>query len=189
MQFLTLSHLAGKTYVGTRASHEKTVTNAAAAESDGPAMTIISIPTGQAVEELFWTITQKMQPLWAFRSGLRVENGIGLDLADSSWRVRIGELKISAGQGQGRVRGTAIEVESCTMGDDDEDHGVGEQQQRDWEAQEAVLRSFWDSLIDGCGIGMEGLRSVVRVPITESSDKGDFLLVRQYMELLRFVRT
>ena len=152
-------------------------------------MTIISIPTGQAVEELFWTITQKMQPLWAFRSGLRVENGVALDLGDGSWRVRIGELKISAGQGQGRVRGTVVEVESSAMGDDDEDSTGGEEPHDDWEARETVLRSFWDSLVDGCDIRMEGLRSVVKVPLAGTSGKNDSLLVRQYMELLRFART
>jgi len=145
-------------------------------------MTIVSVPTGASSEDLFWTITQKMQPLWAFRSGLRVENGVAFTLAGGDWQVRLGDAKITNGQGQGRVRGMVAEVEFCGDGE-----GEGEEVV-DWDGREKMLKSFWESAVDGSEIGMDGLRVVVKVASIQKEGKDDLMLVRQYMELLKFAR-
>ncbi len=92
----------------------------------------------------------------------------------------MGDAKITHGQGQGRMRGMVAEVEYLE-GEDEEEGGV-----IDWDWRERILRSFWDSVVDGSGVGMEGMRVVVKVP--GGQGEGEMGLVRQYMELLIFAR-
>jgi len=188
-QFLALSHLAGKTFVGTSSSagavekketkKEKKQAGAPAPDNTAP-MSIVSLPSGASAEEFFVTVTRKMEPLWAFRSGIKVEGGAGFQLRDGEWRVRIGDAKVSIGQGQGRVRGVIVELESA---------GDGDEADLDWAAREKTLRSLWDALVRGSGVNMDGLRVVVKVPGVEEGEGRDMVLVRQYMELLKFART
>jgi hypothetical protein len=158
-------------------------------------MAIISIPAGPPAEEFFWTVTRKMEPLWSARSGLRVEHGIAFTLANGDWRLRLGDGRITLGQGQGRVRGMVAELEFCGVGDDEGDPDETNEGQNnsgdglDWEGREKMLKSFWDSLVSGSEVSMERLQAVVKVPGIEKGEQGDLTLVRQYMELLRFART
>jgi hypothetical protein len=86
-------------------------------------------------------------------------------------------------------------LEFCGVGDDEGDPNETIEGQSnsgnglDWEGQEKMLKSFWDSLVSGSEVSMERLQAVVKVPGIEKGEKGDLTLVRQYMELLRFART
>ena len=161
-------------------------------------MAIINIPAGPLAEEFFWIVTRKMEPLWSRGSGLRVEHGVAFTLANGDWRLRLGDGRITLGQGQGRVRGMVAELEFCGLGDDEEEEGdpseTNEEHNNDgggldWEGREKMLKSFWDGLVSGSEVSMERLQAVVKVPGIEKGEKGDLTLVRQYMELLRFART
>ena len=137
-----------------------------------------------------------MEPLWAFRSSLRVENGVAFSLLGGDWRVRLGDVRITAGQGQGRVRGMVAELEFCGADDDDAglaDASSNEQAKNgesavDWDLRETLLRSFWDGLVSDSGVSMDRSQVVVKVPGVDKVEKDDLTLVRQYMELLRFTR-
>jgi hypothetical protein len=158
-------------------------------------MAIISIPSGPPAEEFFWIVTRKMEPLWRLRSGMRVEHGVAFTLASGDWRLRLGDGRITLGQGQGRVRGMVAELEFCGLGDDEGDPSETNEEHNnggnswDWEGREKMLKSFWDGLVSGSEVSMERLQVVVKVPGIEKGEKGDLTLVRQYMELLRFTRT
>jgi TATA-binding related factor (TRF) of subunit 20 of Mediator complex len=156
-------------------------------------MAVISVPTGPPTEELFWTIAHKMEPLWAFRSSLRLENGAAFSLLGGDWRLRLGDARITAGQGQSRVRGLVAEVEFCDVAEDGVLNGVSKEAEDgkyviDWEGRETMLRSFWDGLVRESGVSMDRLQVVVKVPGAAKGERDDLTLVRQYMELLRFTR-
>jgi hypothetical protein len=156
-------------------------------------MTLISVPNGPPAEELFWTITRKMEPLWAIRSSLRVENGAAFSLLGGDWRLRLGDARITAGQGQGRVRGMVAEVEFCDVAEDAVSNGPTDGAENaeyvvDWEGWEKMLRSFWDGLVRETGVSMDRLQVVVKVPGVAKGEKDELTLIRQYMELLRFAR-
>lgn len=113
---------------------------------------------------------------------------------DGDWRLRLGDAKITSGQGHGRVRGMVAEVEFRDVAEDEVPNGAGEQTDNgqdviDWEGREKLLRSFWDSLVRESGVSMERLQVVVKVPGVAKGEKDNLTLVRQYLELLRFART
>ena len=136
------------------------------------ALAIISIPTNQT-EEFNHTITAKMQPLWAMRVVVRVDGGFGIEFGD--WRIRIGEVRQTAGGGgQTRVRGCVVEI-TLISGDDEEDDISAED-------RETLFGGLWEQL------DLEGGRPFVNVPGVGGEDKG-LDLIRQYMDLLRFTRS
>ena len=154
-------------------------------------MSLLVLPAGPPAEEFLSIILRKMEPLWSFRSAIRIENGVALELGGGDWRVRIGDAGIVGGQGQGRLRGTVVEVEFLGEEDDDGSEDGNGEGEVDWEVREAMLKAFWESLIErsNSGIGIEGMGVVVKVPGIKTKEelKGEGL-VRQYMELLRFAR-
>jgi hypothetical protein len=164
-------------------------------------MTIISVPTGPPAEDLLWITSRKMEPLWAFRASLRVENGAAFSLLDGEWRLRLGDAKVTGGQGHGRIRGMVVEVEFGDVAKDEVSNRVEEEERDsapggggddddvDWDGREKLLRNFWDGLVRESGVSMERLQVVVKVPGVAKGEKVDLTLVRQYMELLRFART
>jgi hypothetical protein len=172
-------------------------------------MTIISVPTGPPAEDLLWITSRKMEPLWALRASLRVENGAAFSLLDGEWRLRLGDAKVTGGQGHGRIRGMVVEVEFGDVAKDEVPNRVEEERvsapsggggggvvdvddvddDDDWDGREKLLRNFWDSLVRESGVSMERLQVVVKVPGVAKGEKVDLTLVRQYMELLRFART
>jgi TATA-binding related factor (TRF) of subunit 20 of Mediator complex len=115
---------------------------------------------------------QKMSPLWIPRQAHRVDGGTSFIIGD--WKVRVGELRITGGQGQGRVRGCICEVEFL-FGDDDEEE--------DHEEIEGLAKAFFEGLIQGSDVDLAGMRIVGTAAGKENK------LVRQYMELLKFART
>ena len=138
-------------------------------------MDIISIPAG-SVEDFFYTVQNKMQPLWVARMIVRVENGAGFEIGE--WKIRVGEVKQTGGAGQARVRGCVIEATMAVPEDDETFDGdeIGN------ERREELLKEIWDhlGLVDG--------KAFVKVPGI-GIQKDGFGLMRQYMELLRFTRT
>ena len=134
-----------------------------------------------------------MEPLWTFRSSIRVENGAAFSLLGGDWRLRLGDARITAGQGQGRVRGMVAELEFCGIDEAGVSTGATEEAENgeyaiDWQSREKLLGSFWDGLVGGSGVSMDRLQVVVRVPGVANGEKDDLTLVRQYMELMKFVR-
>jgi TATA-binding related factor (TRF) of subunit 20 of Mediator complex len=115
---------------------------------------------------------QKMSPLWVPRQAHRVEGGVSFFVGD--WKVRIGELKISGGQGQGRVKGCLCEVEFLDGNED-----------KDGTREEIVglASAFFESLVQDSGVDVSGMK------VIESTAHGEMRIVQQYMELLKFARS
>jgi len=177
-----LAELPGKTYIGTSSTSVK-----GADPSVTGAMSIITVPSGSAADEFFNIVVKKMEPLWANRSAFRVDNGTAIELDNGDWRVRLGDLRITAGQGQGRIRGVLVQVE--TNQDDDEDElDEDKSAPTNWDIYEPMLQAFFEATFRGADISMEGLRHVVRIPEIGIKDSLQLVLVRQYMEMLRFAR-
>ena len=174
--FLTLaSQFPGKTFVGTSASVSAAGPNGAAnptatnsADSLGE-YTLITIPAQP--DTLFPLMMQRMSSLWVPRQAHRVEGGTSFAIDD--WKVRIGELKISGGQGQGRVRGTLCEVEFL---------GGADGEERDDEEIVEVLKAFFEGLAEDSGIDVSKMKVTEKVASKESE------LIQRYMDLLKFAR-
>lgn len=90
------------------------------------------------------------------------------------WKLRIGELRIAGGQGQGRVRGCLCELELPESGDAEEDNH---------DRVEEIAKAFFESLIQGSGVDVGGVKVIGHV-----EGEGN-QIVRQYMQLLKFART
>ena len=113
-----------------------------------------------------------MSPLWVPRQAHRVEGGASFEI--NSWKVRIGELKISGGQGQGRIKGCICEIEY---------HGEANEGERGEEITEGVATAFFEGLVEGSGVDIGRMRVIGKVSGTEHE------LVRQYMDLLIFAKS
>lgn len=133
-------------------------------------LTLVTIPSQP--DTLLPLLIQRMSPLWAPRQAHRVDGGASFAVDD--WQLRIGELRISGGQGQGKVKGCICEVELL----DDSD---GED--RSDEETERIVKSFFEGLVQGSGVDLGAWKVIVHT--TGTAQK----LVRQYMELLKFART
>jgi TATA-binding related factor (TRF) of subunit 20 of Mediator complex len=175
--FLTLpAHFPGKTFIGTSASnsaaHSNGTSNGTAAEPKGSAgeFTLVTIPSH--TDTLFPLLMQRMSPLWVPRQAHRLEGGASFEVAD--FKVRIGELRISGGRGQGGVRGCLCEIEF--LGGDDGKNG-------DDEDIEELSRAFFQSLVRGSDVDAGTVKVIG--PVAGEGSR----LVRQYMELLKFART
>lgn len=158
-------------------------------------ISLIAVPSGPFAEDLFITITKKMEPLWAGRSAFRVDLGTAIELQDGGWRISIGDLRITAGPGQGRTRGVLVQVQKAYGSldeDEDDDHDRAQEEPEDEATQERryerMFRAFFDAMIRGTEISTEGLRSIVRVPGVGTKELPEMALVKQYMEMLRFGR-
>jgi TATA-binding related factor (TRF) of subunit 20 of Mediator complex len=164
--------------VGTSAADSTTQANespngsAAKLRSSTAEYSLGTIPS--QLDTLFPLLMQKMSPLWVARQAHRVDGGTSFLIGD--WKVRLGELRISGGQGQGRVRGCVCEVEFL-FGDD------GEEEEEDPEEIEGLARAFFEGLTHGSDVDLAGMKVVGTAPGRENR------LVRQYMELFKFART
>jgi TATA-binding related factor (TRF) of subunit 20 of Mediator complex len=160
------------TSASTLATHSDGAANSIAsrpADSLGE-YTLISIPSHP--DTLFPLMMQRMSPLWVPRQAHRIERGASFETND--WKIRVGELRISGGQGQGRVRGCICEAEFLGEGDGEEgDEGDAE----------GVITAFFEGLVEGSGVDVGNLKVIGKV-----CGKGN-ALVRQYMDLLKFARS
>lgn len=178
--FLALpSQFPGKTFVGTSAATSGSttlpneLTNGSATKplDLSGELTLITIPSQP--DTLFPLLMQRMSPLWVPRQAHRIEGGASFLIGD--WQIRVGELKISGGQGQGRVRGCVCEVEFLQGDDEEEDC--------DPEENYGLARAFIEDLLQSSGVDASASK-VIR-PVTSGRDG----LLRQYMELLKFARS
>lgn len=180
--FLTLaSHFSQKTFVGTGAtlSHpthtfgnvDPPPTNGTAEPTKtSPDLAIVTVPSQP--DTLFPLMMQKMSPMWAARQAHRVEAGITLGM--DNWKIRVGELRISGGPGQGRVRGCLCELEY--VGDEE---GLERAPDRLADLAKAHLKG----LAQDSGVDLGEMRVIAPVP-----GGNGVSLVRQYMDLLQFTR-
>lgn len=162
---MTLSHFSEKTYVLTE-------------PEDSITPTMISVPSGAVANSFFSMVTAKMQPLWAARNEFRIDNGISVELSDGEVSaVRVGELRVTVGQGAGKIRGVIIEMRMRE--DEDEEDAV------DMAAREAMLRAALSARFRGSNVNLSNAKIV---SITDSGkqeriEQGE--TVRLYSELMR----
>jgi len=164
LQFLSLTHQPGRSYVGISAPKSGQAKEGSAAE----AAAVIAIPQQGQSDELVQLIITKFGPLWSHRQMLQVTNGSGYEVED--FRIRVGEVRQGHG---GQARGVVVEI-GWLAGD----NGEGEaQDSADWEMGQAVIRAFWEKLEVPNG------REYIAVPGVGTGKGMD--LERQYFDLLR----
>lgn len=165
MQILTLGHAPEKTYVFTE-------------PEDSVTPTMISIPSGVVPNGFLNMITTKMQPLWAPRNEFRVDKGTSVELSDDEVSaVRVGELRVTAGQGAGKTRGVVIEL---TMREDEDDEGAG-----DAVAREITLRDALDAIFRESSVKMSNAKLVSRLASKLKEEPEHAELARLYANLMR----
>ncbi|KAG9793191.1 hypothetical protein ABEF93_003937 [Exophiala dermatitidis] len=226
---LTLSQSPGTTYVGTTPppAKEKTKANtqttpgepdkAAAASSDTTAKTALITIQFTQTDPISQLIGTKLQPLWAFRQSLVVDNGTSLALQHGEWIVRIGDLKTPTSRsGQqsttsSNLRGMLVEVSfvgSSVIGPEhtnstaDADSSI-QMNSAVGHDDETLIRGLLDSLLEGTGIQMVNSRALFRRTgaHSETGSKRDMNgnaksetipvdrdLARLYMDMLRTTR-
>ena len=186
---LTLSHNPTKAFIGTSATKKK----GQSTEQPG-ATTLITIPSSSA-DTFTQLIGTKLQPQWAHRQSLVLENGAALSLQNGKWTVRIGDLKTPSRSSQpvSNLRGMLLEISydvqnpasngMRTQGANDNGEAVSQD-------AETLIRGVVESLIDGTGVNMENSLVLFRSTKGEheargSSDGVDWELAKLYMDVLR----
>lgn len=145
---------------------------------NGTNSTMISVPSGAVANSFINMVTTKMQPLWAARSELRIDNGTSVELTSGEVAaVRVGELRVTVGQGAGKIRGVVVELRMR----DDED----EEDEVDVAVREAVLRAALDATFRGSGVNVSNAKLLSRITLKtkEGIEQGE--VVRVYSELMR----
>ena len=190
---LTLSHAPTTTYLGTSPPKEQQKATDKEKEQQHqqlPTPTIITIPSS-ATESFTQLIRTKLQPQWAHRQSLIVENGTALALSSDEWTIRIGDIKIPSRQNQGppNIRGMLIELSHTKSAEGKSSPESGPSVTKE---EEAVLREYLNSLIQGTGVQLENSHAMFRrTRIPSSSDaiktpaEPDFALASLYMDMLR----
>ena len=190
---LTLSHTPAKTYVGT--SHPKDKSQHVSQPIRSPSL--ITIPSSSA-DSFTQLIGTKLQPQWAHRQSLVVENGTALSLENGDWIIRIGDLKTPSrpGQGVSNLRGMLIEVTSknayleSERTKSDKENVIENGNVPVNKDDETLIRGFLNTLTDGTGVQMDNIRAIFRS--TTSIEKADgtssalnWGLATLYMDMLR----
>jgi len=98
----------------------------------------------------------------------------GTSFLIDGWKFRLGELRISGGRGQGRVRGCVCELEPVSVDYDDEERYGAELAK--------MARVFFETVVQGSGVDVHEMKIVG--PIAGGRDG----LMRQYLDLLTFAR-
>jgi hypothetical protein len=164
-QTLTLSHFSEKTYVLTE-------------PEDSITPTMISVSSGTVANSFFSMVTAKMQPLWAARNEFRIDNGTSVELSDGEvLAVRVGELRVTVGQGAGKVRGVVIEMRMRE--DEDEEDAV------DMAAREAMLRAALSATFRGINVNLSNAKIVSKTTSGKQGGIKQGEIVRLYSELMR----
>ena len=164
-QILTLGHFPEKSHVLTE-------------PEDSVTPTMISIPSGTTASSFFSMVTAKMQPLWAARNDFRVDNGTSVELSDGEvLAVRVGELRVTGGQGAGKVRGVIIEL--SMREDADEGDAI------DVAAREVVLRAALETRFRGSGVNFSNAKLVSKLISNEPEGSRHAEMVALYSELMR----
>ncbi|RMZ75008.1 hypothetical protein DV737_g5518, partial [Chaetothyriales sp. CBS 132003] len=183
-QLLSTSHHANATYVGAGRP-------GAGVAAVGAAETrLITIPAS-AADSFIQLLNGKLQPLWAHRQTLSLDNGTTLSLHHGRFTLRIGELKqgprISTGPSS--LRGLLIEItDEASIGRDgdpgsDDDH--------------AMLSALLDRLVEGSGVALDRPPLTARYtePVGEGRDglrassAKSWALAELYLDVLRGARS
>lgn len=152
---------------------------------------MITIPSS-SLESFTQLVGTKLQPQWAHRQSLILENGTSLSLSDNEWTIRLGDLKIPSRPNQAGsvVRALVFEISYNNSPDDDLSTGDSIVQKDD----EVLVRSFLDSLLEGTGVRIDSStnsRSLFRKTGTTTIDQPnrdattDCSLATLYMDMLR----
>ncbi|KEF60090.1 uncharacterized protein A1O9_04940, partial [Exophiala aquamarina CBS 119918] len=183
---LTLSHTPTRTYVATSAPKDSKKDNHALITP-----TMITIPSS-ALETFTQLVGTKLQPQWAHRQSLTLENGTSLSLSNGEWTVRLGDLKIPSRPNQAGSTIRALVFEISYNADSDEDSsGSDTEVHKD---DEGMIRSFLESLLDGTAVRIDNStnsrdlfrKTGMRVQdSTKSPSVADFSLATLYMDMLR----
>jgi hypothetical protein len=152
---------------------------------------MITIPSS-GLETFTQLVGTKLQPQWAHRQSLILENGTSLSLGDDEWTIRIGDLKIPSrpNQAGSTIRALVLEISY----NNDSDEGMPGDNTSVHKDDEGLIRSFLDSLIEGTGVRIDSstnYRALFRKTGTtgqdnpKSSSAADFSLATLYMDMLR----
>ncbi|KIW95945.1 uncharacterized protein Z519_03011 [Cladophialophora bantiana CBS 173.52] len=196
---LTLSHTPSKTYVAISSPKEE---SQAAEHLASPSLTTITIPSSSA-DPFTQLIGTKLQPQWAHRQSLVIDNGTALSLDNGEWTIRIGDLKTPSrpNQAGSNLRGMVVEVSfigsppetAHNQSPDDAPKGVDGKAVS--EEDETLLRGLLDSVTDGRGVpsihSLETTRSLIRRTKAHAIDNDtkdaspDWDLAHLYLDVLR----
>ncbi|KAK6382630.1 hypothetical protein LTS17_003299 [Exophiala oligosperma] len=160
-----------------------------------PSLTITSLPS-PATDTLTQLIGTKLQPQWAHRQSVIIDNGTSLSLHDGDYTVRIGDLKTSPRGNQPlSLRGTILEVTYNADKDEDVEEAATDGATATATASvgkedETLLRGVVDALAESAGVSMAGARVFFRKTLRQERGKlprgvTDWDLVRLYMTALR----
>jgi hypothetical protein len=136
------------------------------------------VPNGAVSNSFFSMVTTKMNPLWAARSEFRIDNGTAVDLSEGEVAaVRVGELKVTVGQGAGKVRGVVIELRLR----ENEEQEV----ETDVAAREGALRAALEVRFRGSGVNLSNAKVVCKASSDgkEGTEPGE--VIRLYAELMK----
>ncbi|OQV02665.1 hypothetical protein CLAIMM_07821 [Cladophialophora immunda] len=203
VSILTLSHTPSKTYVATTTPKDK---SQATDQSTSPTFTVVTIPSSSA-DPFTQLIGTKLQPQWAHRQSMVIDNGTALSLENGEWTIRVGDLKTPSrpNQAGSNLRGMVVEVSFIEPPVDTTRNQGPEDAPKDVNAKgvskedETLLRGLLDSVTDGSGVpsiySIETTRSLIRrtkshVKGKDSSDASpDWDLATLYLDILRGSRS
>ncbi|EXJ72546.1 uncharacterized protein A1O5_03692 [Cladophialophora psammophila CBS 110553] len=196
---LTLSHTPSKTYVAISSPKED---SQAAEHLASPSLTTITIPSSSA-DPFTQLIGTKLQPQWAHRQSLVIDNGTALSLDGGEWTIRIGDLKTPSrpNQASSNLRGMVVEVSfvgspaDTTHNQSPDDAPKGVDGKVVSKEDETLLRGLLDSVTDGSGVpsihNLETTRSLIRRTKAHATDidtgdtSPDWDLAHLYLDVLR----
>ncbi|KAK5331321.1 hypothetical protein LTR93_000324 [Exophiala xenobiotica] len=194
---LSLSHSPQTTFIGTVLPRKDKPSRAhPPAEQQQqpvpPSLSLTAIPASTA-ETFTQLIGTKLQPQWAHRQSLVVENGTALSLHNGEWTIRLGDLKAPPRVNQPvSIRGMLLEISYNAEPDEppnETTNGASASTSMSKE-DETLVRSVVDSLTEGTGISMANSRAFFRKTQREENGKVapgtvDWELARLYMDMLR----
>lgn len=152
---------------------------------------MITIPSS-SLESFTQLVGTKLQPQWAHRQSLILENGTSLSLSDDEWTIRLGDLKIPSrpNQAGSTIRALVFEISYNNSSDEDNSSGDSIVEKDD----EVLVRSFLESLLEGTGVRIDSStnsRALFRktgtttVDHPKSATTADCSLATLYMDMLR----
>ncbi|KAI9736985.1 MAG: hypothetical protein M1834_000574 [Cirrosporium novae-zelandiae] len=170
LQVLQMSQFPDRSYIAVtpNTSQAPQIPNPSNDNASAEGMTICAMPSGSSAEEMMQLIVTKMGALWTRKQGLQVAQGYIFEVED--YKIRLGDIKQPQ---NGHVRGCVIDIEWAPA---QADKGENNDIELDVASGQAAIRSFWQ------GLDVPGAKEFINVP---GLGKGDFDLVRQYLEMLR----
>ncbi|KIW15964.1 hypothetical protein PV08_06014 [Exophiala spinifera] len=199
---LHLSHIPHQSFIGTTAPTATVPASASQPQTTTPtepSLTITSLPSS-STDTLTQLIGTKLQPQWAHRQSVIIDNGTSLSLHNGDYTIRLGDVKTSPRGNQPlSLRGMILELTYNTDNGSEEvaeasngasatatDPGTARVSRDD----ETLLRGVVDALADSAAISLAGARVFFRRTHRQENGKVppgviDWDLVRLYMSALR----